>query len=79
MVKQYQWVKSGKMFLRDKNAYQWSDTVDFMFTLYLHCISDINGSKWFGSIHVCLVVSQNVVFQNKPSAFPISPEKKKCL
>ena len=59
-----------------ENAYQWSDTVDFMFSLYLHCISDINGSKWFSSIHVCLVVSQNVVFQNKPSAFPISPERK---
>ena len=28
-----------------ENAYQWSDTVDFMSSLYLHCISDINGSK----------------------------------
>ena len=28
-----------------EHANQWSDTVDFMFTLYLHGISDINGSK----------------------------------
>ena len=28
-----------------ENAYLWSDTVDFMFSPYLHCISDINGSK----------------------------------